>query len=97
MFSRRLPTFAAMAAYVLTIAIITSGRSWRRPTWTTPILSWPASIRSIAEAVEADLLVSDDADAFETASDELGLEHQVCKSHVTRNTEVLIDTIGSVH
>jgi hypothetical protein len=41
----------------------------------------------LVEAVDADLLVSDDADAFKTAADELGLGHQVCKSHVTRNTK----------
>jgi transposase-like protein len=50
----------------------------------------------IAQAVEAQLLVSDDADAFKTAADELGLEHQVCKGHVKRNTEVLIDTLNSL-
>ncbi len=50
----------------------------------------------IAQAIEAKLLVSDDADAFKAAADELGLEHQVCKSHVKRNTEVLIDTLASL-
>jgi hypothetical protein len=30
----------------------------------------------IAEAVGADLLVSDDADAFKTVANELGLEHK---------------------
>jgi hypothetical protein len=28
-------------------------------------------------------------------ADELGLEHQVCKSHVKRNTETFIDTLES--
>jgi transposase-like protein len=53
-------------------------------------------LEPIAKAVEADLLVSDDADAFKTVADELGLRHQVCKSHVTRNTEVLVDTLESL-
>jgi hypothetical protein len=50
----------------------------------------------IAEAVDAHLLVTDDADAFKTVADELELEHQVCKSHVKRNTETIIDTLESI-
>jgi transposase-like protein len=49
----------------------------------------------IAQAVEADILVTDDADAFKTVADELGLDHQVCKSHVTRNTETLVENLQS--
>jgi len=48
----------------------------------------------IAQAVGADILVTDDADAFKTAADELGLAHQVCKGHVTRNTERLIESLS---
>lgn len=48
----------------------------------------------VAEAVGAEILVTDDADAFKTVADELGMEHQVCKSHVTRNTEALIESLG---
>jgi transposase-like protein len=51
--------------------------------WLTPI----------AEAVGAQLLVSDDADAFKQVAEDLGLEHQVCKSHVKRNTDTLIETL----
>jgi transposase-like protein len=50
----------------------------------------------VAEAVGAKLLVSDDADAFKSVAEELGLEHQICKSHVKRNTKVLIDTLASL-
>ena len=53
-------------------------------------------IEPIAETVDAKLLVSDDADAFKTVANELGLEHQVCKSHVKRNTEVLSDNLASL-
>ena len=53
-------------------------------------------LEPIAQAVEAELLVSDDADAFKTVADELGLEHQVCKSHVKRNTETLADNLASL-
>ena len=45
----------------------------------------------IAEAVDAKLLITDDADAFKPVADKLGVEHQVCKSHVRRNTEAFID------
>lgn len=50
-------------------------------------------IEPIAEAVGAEILISDDADAFKTVADELGLEHQVCKGHVKRNTEALIESL----
>jgi transposase-like protein len=53
-------------------------------------------LEPIAEAIDADVLVSDDADAFKTTADELGLNHQVCKSHVKRNTEELIETLESL-
>jgi transposase-like protein len=52
-------------------------------------------LEPIVQAVDAELLVTDDADAFKTVADELGLEHQVCKSHVKRNTETIIDTLKS--
>jgi transposase-like protein len=52
-------------------------------------------LEPIAEAVDAKLLVSDDADAFKTVADKLGLEHQVCKSHVKRNTETFIENLES--
>ncbi|MCL4276007.1 MAG: transposase [Anaerolineales bacterium] len=49
--------------------------------------SW---LEPIAQAVEAEVLVTDDADGFKTVADELGLDQQVCKSHVKRNTEALL-------
>jgi transposase-like protein len=52
-------------------------------------------IEPIAEAVGAQILVSDDADALKTVADELGLEQQVCKGHVKRNTEALIESLRS--
>src|SRR5256714_12235293 len=52
-----------------------------------------AWIEPIAQSVGAQVLVSDDADSFKTVADDLGLEHQVCKSHVKRNTEALIDEL----
>jgi transposase-like protein len=52
-----------------------------------------AWLEPIAEAVSAQLLVSDDADAFKRVADELGLDHQVCKGHVKRNTETFIESL----
>jgi hypothetical protein len=48
-------------------------------------------IEPIAKQVGATVLVSDDADGFKTIADEVGVLHQVCKAHVLRNTEDLID------
>ena len=53
---------------------------------------WP---EPIAEAVDAEPLVSDDANAFKTVAKELDLDHQVCKGHVKRNTETFIDNLQS--
>ncbi len=50
-----------------------------------------AWIEPIATSVGAEVLVTDDADGFKTVADETGLLHQVCKSHVKRNTEELLD------
>jgi hypothetical protein len=47
-------------------------------------------LEPIAQAVEAEVLVTDDADGFKTAADQLGLDQQVCKSQVKRNTQALI-------
>ena len=49
-----------------------------------------AWMEPIAESVGAEILVSDDADAFKRVADETGRDHQVCKGHVGRNTEALI-------
>lgn len=50
-----------------------------------------AWLQPVVEAVGAEILVTDDADAFKVAADELGLAHQVCKSHVRRNTEQRVE------
>jgi transposase-like protein len=50
-------------------------------------------IEPIADTVGAHTLVTDDADAFKQAADQSGLDQQVCKSHVVRNTEELITSI----
>jgi transposase-like protein len=53
-----------------------------------------AWIEPIADAVGAHTLVTDDADAFKQAADKSGLDQQVCKSHVVRNSEELITSIS---
>ena len=49
----------------------------------------------VAEAVGAKILVTDDADALKAVATDLELEHQVCKSHVKRNTETFIENLES--
>jgi transposase-like protein len=48
-------------------------------------------VGEVAAAVGAEVLVSDDADGFKKAADDGGLEQQVCKSHVRRNTEEWVE------
>jgi transposase-like protein len=55
-------------------------------TWLEPIL----------DAVDADVVVSDDADAFKKVSDETGRAQQVCKSHVGRNTDALVAELSAI-
>jgi hypothetical protein len=55
-----------------------------------------AWLEPILDAVDADVLVTDDADAFKKVSDETGRSHQVCKSHVSRNTDALVDELSSI-
>lgn len=50
-------------------------------------------LEPVAEQVGARLLVSDDADAFKSVAEDLGLDHQVCKGHVKRNTEAFIESM----
>src|SRR6266404_80019 len=48
-------------------------------------------IEPIAKSVVAEVLVTDDADGENPVADEVGVQHQVCKAHVLRNTETLIE------
>jgi transposase-like protein len=50
-------------------------------------------LKPIIQAVDAQVLVTDDADALKTAADNNGVYHQVCKSHVGRNTDTLIEQL----
>jgi transposase-like protein len=55
-----------------------------------------AWLEPILEAVDADVLVTDDADAFKKVSDETGRSQQVCKSHVGRNTDALVEELSAL-
>ncbi|MCZ7552047.1 MAG: hypothetical protein M5U05_05590 [Anaerolineales bacterium] len=50
----------------------------------------------ILDAVDADVVVSDDADALKKVSDETGRSQQVCKSHVGRNTDALVEELSAL-
>ena len=55
---------------------------------TATLTDW---VEEVAKAVGAQVLVSDDADAFKQVSQELGLSLQVCVAHVQRNTDAWVD------
>jgi transposase-like protein len=52
-----------------------------------------AWVAPAAQAVGAEVLVTDDADAFKHVADGLGLRHQVCKKHVLENTRALVEEL----
>ncbi len=56
--------------------------------------SLQAAIAELAQAVGAEALLSDDADAYKTVADESGLEHQLCQQHVVPNTLTLLVEIA---
>jgi transposase-like protein len=55
-----------------------------------------AWLEPILDAVDADVVVSDDADTFKQVSDQTGRSQQVCKSHVVRNTEALVAELSAI-
>lgn len=76
----------AINGFVLSIDELPGEDAEQLQAWLEPIL----------DAVDADVLVTDDADAFKKVSDETGRSHQVCKSHVGRNTDTLVDELSSI-
>jgi transposase-like protein len=71
---------------VLTVDQVTSQTGEALAEWLTPIV----------EQVGAELVVTDDAENFRVAVTKLALPHQVCKAHVVRNTEALIEELISL-
>ncbi len=76
----------AVHGWTLSIDALAGEEAEELQAWLEPIL----------EAMEAEVLVSDDADAFKKVSDETGRAHQVCKSHVRRNTDALVDELSAL-
>jgi transposase-like protein len=76
----------AINGLVLSIDELPGEDAEQLKTWLEPIL----------DAVDADVVVSDDADAFKKVSDETGRSQQVCKSHVGRNTEALVAELSAL-
>lgn len=76
----------AINGMVLSIDKLPGQDAQQLKTWLEPIL----------DAVDADVLVTDDADGFKKVSDETGRSQQVCKSHVGRNTDALVDELSAL-
>jgi transposase-like protein len=53
-----------------------------------------AWVTALADAIGAEIVVTDDADPFKSAADASGRDHQVCKTHVGRNTEAWVEAIA---
>lgn len=49
--------------------------------------------QEVVEDVDADMIVSDDHGAYKEVAIELGVEHQICRSHVKRNVDKLAESI----
>jgi hypothetical protein len=65
----------AQAGFVLTIDVLENEQTETLYQWLQPIL----------ESVGAKVLTTDDDDAFKTVADRAGVEHQICRRHVTTN------------
>ena len=76
----------AVNGMVLSIDELAGEDAEQLKTWLEPIL----------DALDADVVVSDDADAFKKVSDETGRSQQVCKSHVGRNTDALVEELSAL-
>jgi transposase-like protein len=73
----------AVRGLALSIDLLPNGEAATLAAW----------VQELAAAIGAEVLVSDDADGFKTAADANGLDHQVCKTHVGRNTAAWVDAI----
>jgi hypothetical protein len=73
----------AVTGLALAIDLLPNGEAATLTAW----------VQELAAILGAEVLVSDDADGFKTAADTHGLEHQVCKAHVQRNTAAWVAAI----
>jgi transposase-like protein len=51
--------------------------------------------QTLSASLQAEVLVTDDADAMKTVADALGLDQQLCRAHVNRNIHDLIASLGT--
>jgi hypothetical protein len=70
----------AVRGTVLSLDLLPNGEAATLTAW----------VQDLASVLGAELLVSDDADPFKIAADGSGLDQQVCKAHVLRNTEAWV-------
>jgi hypothetical protein len=75
----------AVRGTVLSLDLLPNGEAATLSAW----------VQDLATALGAEVLISDDADGFKTAADEAGMDHQVCKAHVVRNTATWVAAITS--
>ena len=75
-----------ITGWVLSIDELTGEDAETLEAWMAPVIA----------AVGAELLVTDDADSLKRVADNQALKHQVCKSHVKRNTDTLVETLKSL-
>ncbi len=73
----------AVRGTVLSLDLLPNGEA-------TTLSAW---VQEVAAVLDAEVLVSDDADGFKTAADDNGLLQQVCTAHVRRNTEAWVEAI----
>ncbi len=50
-------------------------------------------VREVMEDVDAEVIVSDNHGAYNAVANELGLDHQICRSHAKRNMDALAKSI----
>jgi transposase-like protein len=50
-------------------------------------------LREVVAQVKAEVLVTDDWGSYQEVADELGIGHQICRSHVTRNVDEVAESL----
>jgi transposase-like protein len=73
----------AVHGLALTVDLLPNGEAATLTAW----------VQELADAIGAEVLVSDDADGFKKAADTNGLDHQVCKTHILRNTAAWVEAM----
>ena len=74
----------AVRGTVLSLDLLPNGEAATLTAW----------VQDLASVLGATLLVSDDADSFKLAADANGMDQQVCKAHVGRNTDAWVEAMA---